>query len=1114
MPNRPTVPNDIRNENIMRAWYQALQTSIEDLSNERISVKDYGAFGNGVHDDTTAFNSAITAAVAQSSVLWIPSGNYVITSTITLADPITIVGDGMSLSLINPFLGTGGGDVFLITSSDVTLMDFGFDGDNTGTVTLTNNEFMIHANPASGTLERLVFKNLKFINFDFSAGVKDVSTEADIRAAYAIKVEDTDRVIIEDCYVKDISGGFVYTTGVNHIDINKNYLQNALLHPICIHDTTNYFNIVGNQFYYTETTGIFLGGFIDVTSASGTQCHHGNIQANMIRGTYNVTDPCISYGAAIRVMSSNDINIEGNFLNGVTEGTLNSDLDFVENYNIKVATYGTSSSDDNGPCKRINIVNNHIYGSRDATNSRTSGILIENDFQTSNLFPAESIKIIGNQLQTGATGVDVLNFGITLSGKSSGIRNVIIEDNTVVTGIENSGANYGVGKGAISIVSTDSTGKCYQIFIGGNKVETLTNSSAIDNSCIVIGQYTSEVFNTKPNYLKGYSYGVVTETGSGPDLWYLDDNYYENSGANTTKFLFNVQPRSKHVNLSGNTASRPVSTDYLTNYMTYFDTTLGTPIWYNGSAWVGAWGSADSIAETISDQVGTMVTGNTETGITVTYQDADNTLDFVVSDLTVAGDTGSTGMTPGDTLTIAGGTNCTSAMSGDTLTLNVDDAFLLNNGDVGTGVYDFGGATSFEIPNGAAPTVDAAGEIAIDTTITDYTGLIKYHDGVEELTVVAMPTANLNTTDNYAVVYDALNNEFTMEAQAGGVGGAPSDAQYVTLATDATLTNERVLTAGTGITLTDAGAGSTVTVTASPGLPCGRLTLATGTPVMTSDDSANTTIYYTPYVGNTIPIYNGTKFDAAVFAELSVATTDTTKNPAAIGASKVNDWFVWNDSGTIRLSHGPDWTSDTVRSAGTALTLVNGIYLNNAAITNGPAASRGTYVGTTRSNASSQLDWIMGGSANDGSPASLFVWNMYNRRIVASQIKDSRASHSYTTASWRAWNNTTGMRVTYVCGLSEDPIQSAFTAVCTTTSNNVPLAGGIGMDSTTALAGSTGYTIFVSVNTNIIGTTADYIGYPGIGVHYVQGIEYGGTNATFYGFSAPAQTAMFTQLTM
>jgi hypothetical protein len=34
------------------------------------------------------------------------------------------------------------------------------------------------------------------------------------------------------------------------------------------------------------------------------------------------------------------------------------------------------------------------------------------------------------------------------------------------------------------------------------------------------------------------------------------------------------------------------------------------------------------------------------------------------------------------------------------------------------------------------------------------------------------------------------------------------------------------------------------------------------------------------------------------FSEVSVATADTTKNPAAIGASKVNDWFIW----TVRRS--------------------------------------------------------------------------------------------------------------------------------------------------------------------------------------------------------------------
>lgn len=45
-----------------------------------------------------------------------------------------------------------------------------------------------------------------------------------------------------------------------------------------------------------------------------------------------------------------------------------------------------------------------------------------------------------------------------------------------------------------------------------------------------------------------------------------------------------------------------------------------------------------------------------------------------------------------------------------------------------------------------------------------------------------------------------------------GGGGAPTDASYITLGTNGTLTNERVITPGTGITGTDAGAGSTYTI--------------------------------------------------------------------------------------------------------------------------------------------------------------------------------------------------------------------------------------------------------------------------------------------------------------
>jgi len=51
----------------------------------------------------------------------------------------------------------------------------------------------------------------------------------------------------------------------------------------------------------------------------------------------------------------------------------------------------------------------------------------------------------------------------------------------------------------------------------------------------------------------------------------------------------------------------------------------------------------------------------------------------------------------------------------------------------------------------------------------------------------------------------------------GGGSGAPTDAEYVVMALNGTLTNERKLTAGANITITDGGAGGNVTIAASGG---------------------------------------------------------------------------------------------------------------------------------------------------------------------------------------------------------------------------------------------------------------------------------------------------------
>jgi len=295
----------------------------------------------------------------------------------------------------------------------------------------------------------------------------------------------------------------------------------------------------------------------------------------------------------------------------------------------------------------------------------------------------------------------------------------------------------------------------------------------------------------------------------------------------------------------------------------------------------------------------------------------------------------------------------------------------------------------------------------------------------------------------------------------------------------------------------DAAGGGAATTTSVP--PQGRLTLQTGTPVMTSTQAAKTMIYWTPYCGDQIPLYSGSAMVMTTFTELSVATTDTTKSPAAIGASKCNDWFVWSDAGTLRLGHGPDWTPDTARSAGTALTRVNGIWLNNAAITNGPAASRGTYVGTTRSNASSQLDWIYGGLAAGGTAGLFGIWNAYNRVRVATLVSDSTASWSTNTITARQPNGNANMRVSAVLGLQEDAIDARYYIRALVSSvGSFSANTGVGIDSTTAYTGDVAITQTFSHASGGNSTTQ-------LGFHYWAALEgSGGVSSTFFSNSSNA----------
>lgn len=288
-------------------------------------------------------------------------------------------------------------------------------------------------------------------------------------------------------------------------------------------------------------------------------------------------------------------------------------------------------------------------------------------------------------------------------------------------------------------------------------------------------------------------------------------------------------------------------------------------------------------------------------------------------------------------------------------------------------------------------------------------------------------------------------------------------------------------------------------------MPSGRLTLSSGVPVMAASVVGATTVYWTPYKGDRIPVWDGTQFLSRQFAETSQALSDTTKSPAATVANSNYDMFAWHDGptdeGTNLVTRGPAWSSATARGTGagtTELEMHNGVLVNKFAITNGPSARSGTYVGSIRTNASNQVDWrlaTLGAGGVDG--IALGVWNMYNRARVAGSCRDS-TNYTYSSATVRQSHAGTGdMRASFLSGIAEEAIHAAF--ITTVTLLNV--AGsynilGIGLDSTTAFSSPTQMIYNNAALTGAGSASVNYAALPAIGWHFVASLEQGnGTNA-------------------
>lgn len=372
---------------------------------------------------------------------------------------------------------------------------------------------------------------------------------------------------------------------------------------------------------------------------------------------------------------------------------------------------------------------------------------------------------------------------------------------------------------------------------------------------------------------------------------------------------------------------------------------------------------------------------------------------------------------------------------------------------------------------------------------------------------VVLTTANINDSTDRRYVTDAQRTVLTNtsgtntgDQLAFSTVAVSGQSNVVADTTSDTLT----FVAGTNITITTNATADSVTIAAtggavSPSISDGRLTVNSsvslpqgGSSVTHANlapdvdtDNSTATLYYTPYVGNQIAMYDGTNWS------LQVIPSITSMSLTGAGPNETFDVFGWMNGSTFnieRLSWGTNtaynisavtvgantvitftepggtqpfavgdvveiqntngtagavlhgaWGVTAVGGSGTSRTVTLGYVITTSLTYTGSGTIRKTK--NTRATALAVQDGVyvkngdatrkyLGTFRTTGANPTVtidnrqkrFVWNYYNRR-PRSLFRTETTSTWFFAGDFRAANANAANRVEFVTGMNEDPIK-------------------------------------------------------------------------------------------
>jgi len=266
--------------------------TVQEKLREVVSVKDFGAVGDGVADDT----AAIQAVAALGVAVYFPSGTYRCTAfSITLASGTLFYGDGIGESVIR-----------FVSTTTTSKVDFVTTAGNIAFDRLT----IYHDGPVSETAQIITLENnnIQVTNCEIKSN-DSVSVDTAVNA-FQFTNSNASNIVVSNCEIHNVNRVILRsnaTTGiVSGVLFSDNYIHDLGEGGVQFNfpnGAISSVQIIGNRFkdFYSGSEQIFCGG-ASLTDAV--------ISDNVFQGSCNECVHLEEAGENI-VVSNNIFSVDG-----------------------------------------------------------------------------------------------------------------------------------------------------------------------------------------------------------------------------------------------------------------------------------------------------------------------------------------------------------------------------------------------------------------------------------------------------------------------------------------------------------------------------------------------------------------------------------------------------------------------------------------------------------------------------------------------------------------------------------------------------------------------------------------------------------------------------------